>query len=63
MMEQMEETGKMNKAQSRKYSTIMSEQYMNTPDVVKFFSCNEAKGIYEIQELAEEICVSQMKHL
>ena len=38
-------------------------KHVNTPDVVKLFSSNEAKGVYEIKKLAEEVGVSKMKHL
>ena len=38
-------------------------KHVSTPDVVKLFSSNEAKGVYEIKKLAEEVGVSKMKHL
>ena len=38
-------------------------KHVNTPDVVKLFSSNETKGVYEIKKLAEEVGVPKMKHL
>ena len=38
-------------------------KHVNTPDVIKLFSSNEAESVYEIQEFAEETYVCKVKEL